>query len=477
MTGLSKSRISRLALRLAVIDLLLTPAGLIIASFLRRTLPIGRGGALADRYTAIPWPVYIFGVLSWMVALVANGAYDPRRVLRWYDEALRVIWSAVIAMGLMAGLLYLSFRQFSRLQFIYFFAVNLALLLGHRALLRILYRISGRSRPGWGVKVMIAGAGDLGRMVARVILDRSRWGYKLIGFVDDDPRKRGYIVNGSEVLGSLEDANELVGEYRVDEIWVALPPRSYERLEQLVANLHASDVRIKVVPDYFSLAFIQARADIVGGIPVIGLREPVIQGRRRLAKRTFDVLVSGILLLVTSPFMLLVAMAIRLDSPGPAVFRQERAGEDGRLFEMYKFRTMVKGAENDRVGASGAGKQGEMIHKLPDDPRVTRIGRFLRRYSLDELPQLFNVLKGNMSLVGPRPELPWLVEKYQPWQRKRFAVPQGITGWWQINGRSDRPMHLNTQDDLYYVYNYSLWLDIYILLRTPLAVLSGRGAF
>ncbi|MCJ7823806.1 MAG: exopolysaccharide biosynthesis polyprenyl glycosylphosphotransferase, partial [Anaerolineales bacterium] len=229
--------------------------------------------------------------------------------------------------------------------------------------------------------------------------------------------------------------------------------------------------------DYFSLAMVQAKAEILGGIPIIGLREPVIEGLPRLIKRAFDLVVGSLLLLLAAPPMLVIAIAIRLDSSGPLIFRQERVGENGRLFGMHKFRTMVAGAEAQQGQVNIQTEDDDVLHKRPDDPRVTKVGHFLRRYSLDELPQLMNVLKGEMSLVGPRPEMPWLVDHYEPWQRKRFAVPQGITGWWQINGRSDKPMHLNPEDDLYYVYNYSLWLDIQILLRTPLAVLQGRGAF
>lgn len=173
----------------------------------------------------------------------------------------------------------------------------------------------------------------------------------------------------------------------------------------------------------------------------------------------------------------LVALVIRIDSVGPILFRQKHVGENGRLFDMLKFRTMVANAESIEESVIVTTQDGQILYKRPDDPRVTRVGRFLRRFSFDELPQLTNVLRGDMSLVGPRPEMPWLVEKYKPWQRKRFAVPQGLTGWWQINGRSDKPMHLSTEDDLYYVYNYSIWLDLWILLRTPWATLQGRGAF
>ena len=168
---------------------------------------------------------------------------------------------------------------------------------------------------------------------------------------------------------------------------------------------------------------------------------------------------------------------MRLDSPGAVIFRQERVGENGRIFFMFKFRSMVEGAEEMQADVNHTNGDGELIHKQPNDPRVTRVGQFLRRSSLDELPQFFNVLKGDMSLVGPRPEMPWLLTEYEPWQHKRFAVPQGITGWWQVNGRSDKPMHLHSDDDIYYVQNYSLWMDFYILFKTPWVVLRGKGAF
>jgi lipopolysaccharide/colanic/teichoic acid biosynthesis glycosyltransferase len=185
--------------------------------------------------------------------------------------------------------------------------------------------------------------------------------------------------------------------------------------------------------------------------------------------------------------MLVTALAVRLDSSGPALIRQKRIGENGEPFNMLKFRTMFAGAETAAPSGGETGKADEQegakigstepIRKRPNDPRVTRVGRTLRHYSIDEIPQLVNVLRGEMSLVGPRPELPWLVDCYEPWQRHRFAVPPGMTGWWQIHGRSDRPMHLNVEDDLYYIRNYSLWMDVQILLRTVPVVLSGRGAY
>jgi lipopolysaccharide/colanic/teichoic acid biosynthesis glycosyltransferase len=197
----------------------------------------------------------------------------------------------------------------------------------------------------------------------------------------------------------------------------------------------------------------------------------------RRIKRVGDLLLGTALFIVSLPLWALIAVAIRLDSPGPILLKQQRVGQNGKLFWMCKFRSMIKGAEEHQHDLIRYTEDGRLLFKYSDDPRVTRVGRILRRTSLDELPQLLNVFRGEMSLVGPRPELPWIVERYEPWQWERFAVPQGLTGWWQVNGRSQKPMHLHTDEDLYYIHNYSLLLDLRILLRTIGVVITGRGAF
>jgi exopolysaccharide biosynthesis polyprenyl glycosylphosphotransferase len=471
------SRISPLSIQLFVTDILITLVGLYIATYLRTALPFGRSGALPIEAAAVPWPVYLVAVFSWSIALILNDAYSPERVLRWFNEVGRVAWSSIVATVLMAGFIYMTYREISRLQFIYFFFVNLFLLLLYRALLRIYYRLIGRTRPGIRNRIMILGAGDLGQRVAQVIEDHSRWGFTLVGFLDDDKTKIGKYIDGLRVLGNLLDIKEIVAQRQVDEVWVALPVWALNRINFVMTELEKLPVRIKIIPDYFSLALVQANAEVLGGIPIIGLRDPVIVGPIRWMKRIFDLMIGSLLLLMSLPIMILVGILIKIDDPGKVLLKQERVGENGRIFVMYKFRTMFSDAELRRSNMIQNSSSGEVIHKREDDPRVTSVGKFLRRFSLDELPQLINVLKGDMSLVGPRPEMPWLVDRYDSWQRKRFAVPQGITGWWQINGRSDKPMHLNTEDDLYYVYNYSLWLDIQILLRTPWVVIRGKGAF
>ena len=474
---MGRKRLSPLSVQLLLADLVLVPVALVLATWLRASLPFGQGGALPLDAIQLPWFVYLIALLAWSSALVLSGAYDPERVLRWFQEAWQVTLASGLAMFLMAGGLYFAYRDMSRLQFGYSWALALTLLLGFRAVLRVYYRVVGRSRPGWRSRILIAGAGDLGQRLAALIVDQSRWGLDLVGYLDDDRTKHGQRIEGAAILGSLDDLPDIIHSRRVEEVWIALPARAHERLSQVVTMAEKLPVRVKIAPDYFSMALVHAKAEILGGIPLIGLREPVIEGFDRVLKRAFDLVVGGLSVLVAALPMALIGVLIRLDSPGPILFRQKRAGENGRPFDMLKFRTMVDEAEQLQDQVLATTEDGNVVHKHKDDPRVTRVGRFLRRYSLDELPQLFNVLRGEMSMVGPRPEMPWLVDRYEPWQRKRFAVPQGITGWWQINGRSDKPMHLNTEDDLYYVYNYSLWLDLRILLMTPLAALRGRGAF
>jgi lipopolysaccharide/colanic/teichoic acid biosynthesis glycosyltransferase len=196
-----------------------------------------------------------------------------------------------------------------------------------------------------------------------------------------------------------------------------------------------------------------------------------------MSKRVFDVIVGSIALVFALPLIALSALLVYLEDGPPVFYTQTRVGRDGRLFEIYKLRTMVKNAEQFPGQVERWNARSPLIHKTRSDPRVTRVGRFLRRFSLDELPQLINVLDGTMSLVGPRPEMLSLVEQYEPWQHQRFSVLPGMTGWWQIHGRSDKPLHLHTEDDLYYIQNRSLWLDLQILLRTIWVVITGKGAY
>ncbi len=472
----------------AVLDIGLTLIALYLATEVRLVLPLGKD--LAGQYVHLSWQVYVFAGVIWLFMLAQLNLY-MRRWARFRDEWGALTVGVLAALLILAGALYFTFRQVSRLQFVYFGLLDLVLLTLAHAVMDGWLGGNG-NRDAW--RVLIAGASASGRSLAARLCGQSPNGLQVVGFLDD-ANPHSSAPDDLPVVGSLDQVTEVVRRERISEVVLALPREAYERMLAIIMELEQLPVQVSLVPDVLDLAWFMTRVDELNGVPLLRLRESPLNGPVRAVKRLMDIVVSLILLVVMSPAMLAVAILVRLDSPGSALIRQKRIGENGVSFDMLKFRTMVVGAETaapdeEKIGSAvSAGfapapsghdnsvKRQVVFEKRPGDPRVTRVGRMLRHYSVDELPQLVNVLKGEMSLVGPRPELPWLVDCYDNWQRHRFAVPPGMTGWWQIHGRSDRPMHLNVEDDLYYIRNYSLWLDIGILLRTIPVVVSGRGAY
>jgi exopolysaccharide biosynthesis polyprenyl glycosylphosphotransferase len=427
----------------------------------------------------MPYPVRLPAVLFtifpvlWIGVLLLFSVYDGRQNLRWADEFGSLTLGSMLAAISMAGVLYLSYRDVSRFLFLFFVIMGYGFLLLWRVIIRYFFR----RRRLYGLQhrlVLILGAGRVGRGLLKQIIGQPDVGIRIFGYLDDDPDKQ---ARGLDILGSLDKTRELVIENNVDDVIVALPQSAFSRLNEVVSGLYDLPVRVWVIPDYFALTLHQASVEEFAGLPMLNLRAPAISEYQRMVKRGFDLICTLSAMPILLPVIAMIAAAIKLDSPGPVFYRQKRVGENGCIFEMIKFRTMVANADALRQQVETVNQDGQLIHKQRNDPRVTRVGKILRRTSMDELPQLFNVLKGEMTLVGPRPEMPYLVEKYDLWQRKRFAVPQGMTGWWQIHGRSDRPMHLNTEDDLFYVQNYTLWLDLKILVKTFWVVVKGKGAY
>jgi len=461
---------------LLVSDVALSLVALGLARLARLHWPYGTA-LVHPKAAALNPAVYLAVALLWAFFFIGLSVYDPQRMGRLQQE----LWSIGLAFSAstaaLAGVLYMTFRQVPRLLIVYFFGFGLVFLVAHRITFRLFLRLRSGGKPD-PQRVLIVGAGKVGEEVADSVANsRRRRSGEVVGFVDDDPSKQGELVAGRSVLGDLDEITELIEAHDIEQVVFALPLWAHRRLIESVVELQRLPVDVMVVPDLFALAFARTIADEFHGFPVINLRGSAISEYDRVVKRVFDILVAVPLLLLVSPLMLLIAMLVKLDSPGPVIFRQERVGENGLHFIMYKFRTMHTDAEKHLGELIKTNSNGEIVFKHRDDPRVTRLGRFLRRYSLDELPQFLNVIKGEMSMVGPRPELPLLVDQYAPWQRRRWTVPPGITGWWQISGRSDNPMHLHVEDDLYYIANYSLNLDVAILLKTVRAVFRGRGAF
>ena len=465
--------------------LLLTDTLLVQLAFwsslrLRYLLPFGATlqPELLQGQLFIPQPALHLAVgVLWLLTFLLTSVYASSYIIQWADELQRVPLAHTIAALCLAGLLYMARIELMRLAYLYFYLSVMVALIGYRILLRLWHRTQHHELSM--NHVLIVGAGDgLHNLINQ--FNNQEWpNYRLIGFVDDGHSQQEYRAIDAPLLGAIDQVNitELVRRYQIDDVVLALPRQFQGQTVNLVEQLRNLPIHLRVMPDYFDLTFRRATIGRLGDIPVIDLHDAPMDTFQRVAKRLIDLVGASIALVLAAPIMFSVALAIKLHDGGPILYLAKRVGENGNLFTMYKFRSMVVNADTLQTAVNLQDSTGTVVHKRKNDPRVTGLGRFIRRTSLDELPQLFNVLKGDMSLVGPRPELPWLVEQYEAWQYRRLRMPQGMTGWWQVNGRSNKLMHLNTEQDLYYIENYSIWLDLQILWRTFSVVLRGRGAY
>ncbi len=349
--------------------------------------------------------------------------------------------------------------DFSRLVFAHFFVIQLVAMLIYRPLLRWAW---GRLHPEHASEgVLIVGVEELGRMVAQKIRCNPVLGLRIEGFLTRRPELVGQKVDGAPVLGLFDQVQEILARHPIQVVIIALPLSAHDRIHEVIDNIAEEMVDVKIVPDLYRYISLHGSVEEFEGLPIIGLRGSPLEGWNKVMKRMVDVLGSLVGIIVLGPVMLLIALLVRLCSgPGPVLYRQQRMGLDGRVFTMLKFRTMRVDAEEE-CGP---------VWCREEDPRRTRLGSFLRAASLDELPQFFNALRGDMSLVGPRPERPEFIAEFKrkvPGYMLRHKVKAGITGWAQINGwRGNTSLEKRIQHDLYYIENWSLAFDLKIMLLT-----------
>jgi len=428
-----------------------------------------------------PFSVYIpfAGVLTvlLLVTFRLEGVYDQRRGTSLFDTLYSLASGATIGIMVMIVVtLFLRPLLYSRLIWLYADVLIILCLSASRIVLTMTF--SRLRAHGVGVdRLLIVGAGEVGRTVMRTVVARPELGYRIVGFLDDNPEKGETNIGPFKALGGLDKLPSVLGCEHVTETVIALPWSNYRRILSLITQCEQAGVRARLVPDIFQLTLSRVDIDDLGGIPLIGVKPVTMRGSVLAAKRAMDLILGGLLTLIFLPLMGLIALAIRLDSPGPVLFRQTRVGKGGQEFECWKFRSMRQGAEAEKERLLELNEATGPLFKIKEDPRVTRVGRFLRRTSLDELPQFYNVLRGEMSLVGPRAPLPTEVTQFQEWHKQRLEAPQGLTGLAQVSGRSQLTFDETCLLDIFYIENHSLALDLRILLRTVPKVLFGEGAY
>jgi exopolysaccharide biosynthesis polyprenyl glycosylphosphotransferase len=358
-----------------------------------------------------------------------------------------------------------------------FWLLAIVLVTGFRAVGRALCR----RNPAYVQNTIVVGAGDVGQLVARKLVQHREYGIRVVGLVDEHPRIRRADLGSLSVLGPPSSLPQLVERYDVERVVVAFSEDSHERMLEVVAELKTLGVQVDIVPRLFEAIGPHTAVHGVEGVPLIALPAPKLFPFSRALKRGVDLLGASLGLLLTAPLFAVFAWKIRRDSPGPVFFRQERLGEGMRPFELLKFRTMRVGTDDAShrefiraTMSSDAVPTTNGLYKLERGDAITPFGRFLRRTSLDELPQLVNVLRGEMSLVGPRPCLPYETEHFQPHHFERFAVPQGITGLWQVTARAHSTFGEAIEMDVAYARNWSLGLDLVLILKTPFQVLRQK---
>lgn len=455
-----------------IIDFLFTVGSYLLAYWLHHRITPETAVNFWNHVALVPF------ILSlWSIFLNRFGAYRSLRLTTMLDYVLAVCKAVVVGLVLLFTLLFLLNIHYVSRQVIGIFAVvNVILLVGVRVGNMLYFRRALKHGDKFH-QVLIIGTGNRAQRLARELRDHTEWGIKIVGYLDPDASRTGMQLDGSAVLGDVNDITDVLKNHVVDEVILATPRAMIPDVDRIAQSCEEEGVTLRMMADVFDVHVARMRLVDLGSIPLLTL-EPVAQDEWTLTvKRMIDLTAALLMTPVLAPLMAVIAIAVKLDSKGPAFFIQERVGQNKRRFPMFKFRTMVMGSEAMLKEIEHLNEAEGPIFKIANDPRVTRVGKFLRKTSLDEVPQILNIVRGEMSFVGPRPMSVRDVDLFDKGiQRKRFSVKPGLTCLWQVSGRSELPFHKWLELDLEYIKNWSLSLDFKILLKTIPVVLKGTGA-
>jgi exopolysaccharide biosynthesis polyprenyl glycosylphosphotransferase len=414
-----------------------------------------------------------------VIIFAQNKVWVRRRGEDLLDEIFRVGYATATGIALMMAFTFFSRPlAFSRLLLVWALLFTIIFIAFARLLRRFILRMLYRRDQGVD-RAVIVGSGEAGRSVMRTLLARPDLGYRVVGYLDDGNGENNIGLGRIPHLGGMPDLENVFCQYPdLHTVFVALPAERHAQMTRIVQLCQAHEVQSQVVPDLFQMSLHRVEFRNMAGLPIFSVRDVGMSEAAQAMKRVLDI--AAVVLL--SPLALIagaiIALAIKIESPdGPILYTAERVGKNGQPFRMIKFRSMVVGADEQKEALEAYNEASGPIFKMRNDPRLTRVGRFIRRLSLDELPQFWNVLLGEMSLVGPRPPLPSEVVHYQPWHRRRLEVKGGLTGMWQMSGRSDLTFDEQCLLDIYYIENWSLALDLRLILQTLPYLLLARGAY
>jgi len=420
---------------------------------------------------------YFLGLAIWLVCLILNRSYKFLRTEPYYRTAIRLINASVMMFfGYGTALFVLKAAYLSRMFFFIFILLGTVALFVDRAILTLV--LKKIHEQGYNYRhVLVVGTGKRVAQFIQKVRENPDWGIKIIGLINDDEKRNVKEVAGVSVMGGLKDLLNIFHQTAVDQVIFILPRSRLSQIEETLRVCEIEGVETSIAIDLYDMKIAKSVITELDGIPLLSYNTVRVSEWQLFIKRAIDIIVSSLAIIIFSPIYIFSALAIKITSPGPILFKQERVGLHGRHFWLLKFRTMRLEAEQILSKVNNLEEMTSPEFKQKKIRFITPVGRLLRKFSLDELPQFFNVLIGDMSLVGPRPTVPSEVEKYEIWQRRRFSMKPGITCLWQISGRNEIDHENWMKLDLEYIDNFSLWLDVNILIRTIPVVLIGKGAY